>query len=565
MAPGGSVTAMPETDSTTEWPRGDLEWGTIPRLVRSSASRFPTREAIVDVDAGVTLSFEQLAAATHDAARAFLAHGLEQGDRVAIWAPNVWEWVVAALGVHSAGGVLVPLNTRFKGREAAYILGKARARALMTTIGFLDTDYVAMLRDAVDIEADLPDLETIVVLRGEPPTGTTGWDDFVARGDLVTSEEAEVRGDAVEPSFLSDILFTSGTTGNPKGVLYSHRALFLQAMSHAMVETMGLSDRDSILSIVPMFHANCWCLPFAGTMVGAKQVYPHQYLQPEHLVSLLEKEKITFSAGVPTIWTGVLDYLDREKKELPHLKRAICGGSAVPVSLIDRCEKRGIQLMQGWGMTETSPLGTVARVKAGMGEMSREARLKLLGKQGTPVPCVELRVVDDKGQVAPQDGKSMGELEVRGPWIVSGYYHDERSPASFHDGWFKTGDVATIDAEGYMHIQDRAKDVIKSGGEWVSSVELENAIMGHPKVLEAAVIGLHHPKWDERPVACVVPRPEHKDSLTKEDVLEYLRPQFAKWWLPDDVIFVDSIPKTSVGKFSKRELRDQFKDYSFPA
>jgi fatty-acyl-CoA synthase len=315
-----------------------------------------------------------------------------------------------------------------------------------------------------------------------------------------------------------------------------------------------------------MFHANCWCLPFACTMVGAKQVYPGQWLAPPDVVDLLESERVTMAGAVPTIWTGVLDFLDKNpKRDASSLERVLCGGSAVPLSLIDRFDRRGVRLMQAWGMTETSPIGTVARVKAGLPDMSRDERLGLLAKQGIPVVCVDLRTVGDDGREAPWDGKTAGELEVRGPWVVGEYYEDERSPQSFHDGWFRTGDIATIDAEGYVQIQDRAKDVIKSGGEWVSSVELENAIMGHPKVLEACVIGIHHPKWEERPLACVVPREEHRGAITKEEILEFIAPKFAKWWLPDDVVFVESVPKTSVGKFSKRELREKFKDYKLPS
>jgi fatty-acyl-CoA synthase len=270
---------------------------------------------------------------------------------------------------------------------------------------------------------------------------------------------------------------------------------------------------------------------------------------------------VTASAAVPTIWTGVLDVLDREKKELPLLNRVLCGGSAVPMALIDRFDKRGVRVIQAWGMTETSPVGTIARLKPQLGELSRDERLKVMSKQGIPAPFVDVRICDDSGKEVAWDGKTPGELEVRGPWVVGEYFDDPRSPASFHDGWFKTGDIAAIDSEGYIMIQDRAKDVIKSGGEWVSSVELENAIMGHPAVLEAAVIGIHHPKWEERPVACVVCREDWKGKLTKQDVIDHLAPKFAKWWLPDDVVFVDAIPKTSVGKFSKKDLREQFKDY----
>jgi fatty-acyl-CoA synthase len=478
--------------------------------------------------------------------------GVAPGDRVATFAWNHYRHLELYFAVPASGRVLHTLNVRLFPEQITYIANHAEDRVI-----FVDDVLIPLLEK---VAPDIRGVKAYVVM-GDGPLPKTSLSPLLHYEDLVERGSPAYEFPELDEREAALMCYTSGTTGNPKGVLYTHRALFLQSMSHAMADTFGLSDRDVVFPIVPMFHANCWCLPFTCTMVGAKQIFPGQYLQPAELLELLEGEKVTFSAAVPTIWSGVLNLLDANPRDVSNLTRVVCGGSAVPLGLIDRFDQRGIRLIQGWGMTETSPLCSAGRIKGGLGDLSRDERLKLLAKQGVTVPTVELRTVDESGNVVPRDGKSFGEIEVRGPWIISEYYDDPRSPQSFHDGWFKTGDIATIDAEGYIHIQDRAKDVIKTGGEWVSSVELENAIMGHPKVLEAAVIGIHHPKWEERPVACVVAREEHRGSITKEEIIAHLAPQFAKWWLPDEVLFVETIPKTSVGKFAKRELRDQLKDF----
>jgi fatty-acyl-CoA synthase len=515
---------------------------------------YPNREIVSRMPEGIhRTTYAETYERVRRLARSLDDLGVGIGERVATFSWNHYRHYELYFAVPGARRVLHTLNIRLFPEQVAYIANHAEDRVV-----FVDDVLVPAL------EKIAPQLRTVklYVVMGEPPKSSLR--PVVRYEDLLTSPAADFQFPTFDENEAAAMCYTSGTTGNPKGVVYSHRALFLQAMAHAMADTMALSERDTVLGIVPMFHANAWCMPFAATMVGAKQVYPHQYLQPEHLVALLSQEKVTFSAGVPTIWTGVLDYLDRNPVELPHFERAICGGSAVPPALIERFERRGWRLFQGWGMTETSPLAASSRIKATLGDLSPEQRLRFLAKQGLPVPTVEIRICDEAGRELPWDGKAMGELEVRGPWIIGEYYNDERSPQSFHDGWFRTGDIATIDPEGYIHIQDRAKDVIKSGGEWVSSVELENAIMSHPKVLEAAVIGVRHPKWEERPLACVVPREEYRGQITKEEILEHLRPRFAKWWLPDEVVFLESIPKTSVGKFAKRELRERFKDYVLP-
>jgi fatty-acyl-CoA synthase len=308
-----------------------------------------------------------------------------------------------------------------------------------------------------------------------------------------------------------------------------------------------------------------WGTPFAGTMLGTKFVFPGPHLTPRDLAELIQAEKVTLTAGVPTLWIGLLNLLDKERYDLSSVRAMIVGGAAAPQSLIEAYEKKlGLQMIHAWGMTETTPLGTVSRLKSYQADLPEADRFALRAKQGVPVPGVEIRAVDEQGQEIPWDSKAFGELQVRGPWIISSYYNDDRTAEAFMDGWFRTGDVVTIDPEGFVQIVDRTKDLVKTGGEWISSQELENAIMAYPKVLEAAVIAVPHPKWQERPLACVVPKPDQKDNLTKEEIYEHLRPRFPSLYLPDDIVFIESIPKTSVGKFDKKILRVQYKDYQLP-
>ena len=518
---------------------------------------YPKREIVSRTASGIhRTNYGELARRVRRVATALDKLGVKPGDRVGTFAWNHHRHLEIYFALTGSGRVLHTLNLRLFPEQVVFIANHAEDKVI-----FVDDVLIPLL------EKIAPELRTVeaYVVMGEDELPATKLAPIVRYEDLVADGREDWEFPTFDENTAAAMCYTSGTTGNPKGVLYSHRALSLQAMAHAMADTMALSEKDSVLGIVPMFHANAWCMPYACTMVGAKQVFPGQYLQPPDIAALLEKEKVTLSGAVPTIWTGVLDYLDKNPRDISSLSRVLCGGSAVPLGLIERFDKRGIRLMQGWGMTETSPLVSLSRVKLGLEDLPHDERLKLLAKQGITVPCTELRIVGDDGKPCAWDGKAAGEIEVRGPWIIGEYYNDSRSPQSFHDGWFKTGDIAVVDPEGYIHIQDRAKDVIKSGGEWVSSVELENAIMGHPKVLEAAVIGVYHPKWEERPLACVVAREEFRGQLTKEEVIAHLRPLFAKWWLPEDVVFVEAIPKTSVGKFSKKDLREQFKEFRFEA
>src|SRR5262249_45066782 len=459
---------------------------------------------------------------------------------------NTYRHLELYLAVPSSGAVLHTVNIRLFPDQITYIINHAADAVL-----FLDDSLIPHLEPHADA---LSSVRAFVVM-GDGPLPATKLAPVHRYEDLLANAADTVDWPALDENDAAGMCYTSGTTGNPKGVLYSHRALVLQCFAQAMADTFALSEADRVLSVVPMFHANAWALPFSATMVGASQVYPGAQPTPRDIAQLIQDLRVTVTAAVPTVLLGLLQVLEKEAFDLSSLRGVPCGGSAVPESLLARFDELGINVIQAWGMTETSPLATVSRPRSTMTDWSPERLRGVRAKQGTPLPGVEIRVVHHAGKPRPWDGQSVGELEVRGPWVASSYYNDPRSEEAFHDGWFRTGDVVTIDADGYVHIADRAKDVIKSGGEWISSVELENTIMGHPCVLEAAVIGLPHERWQERPLACVVTKPG--ETLTPEAVIEWLVPRVAKWWLPDDVVFVETLPKTSVGKLAKRELRQQ--------
>ena len=479
--------------------------------------------------------------------------GVRRGDRVATFAWNNARHLEIYFAVPCMGAVLHPINLRLPGDQIAFIANHADDQVL-----FVD----ASLLPAVEkLAVYLKNVKHFIVMGDSVPEGTT-LNPVHAYEELLKNASSEYPWPNLNENDAAAMCYTSGTTGNPKGVVYSHRSIYLHSLGLSMADSFGLSERDIFMPVVPMFHVLAWGTPFAGVMLGTKLVFPGPHLQPRDLASLIEAEKVTLTAGVPTLWLGILHLLETERYDLSSLRGMIVGGAAAPQSMIEAFEKKhGLNVIHAWGMTEMSPLGTVSHLKSYQEDLSEAERFALRAKQGVAVPGVDIRAVDEEGKEIPWDGKAFGELQVKGPWIISSYYNDDRSADSFQDGWFRTGDVVTIDPEGFIQIVDRTKDLVKSGGEWISSQDLENAIMSHPKVLEAAVIAVPHPKWQERPLACVVPKPECKDNITKEEIYAHLKPRFSGLYLPDDVVFIEAVPKTSVGKFDKKVLRAQFKEY----
>ncbi len=536
-----------------------MDWPlTLHHFLDRAARLFPRKEIATRTAAGMhRYTYADFHRRVHRLAHALTRLGIGRGDRVATFAWNTYRHLEIYFAAPCMGAVLHTLNIRLAPDQLIYIINHAEDRVI-----FVDASLVPLLERIRD---QIPTVKAFVIMSEAGPVQTSLSPALDYEALLAESPEAPYPWPRLDENAAAGMCYTSGTTGNPKGVVYSHRAIFLHSMALCLADTFGICERDVLMPVVSMFHANAWGMPFAGVMVGAKLVFPGPHLQPRDIAELIQNERVTVTAGVPTIWIGLYALLERERYDLSSLRVMPVGGSAMPRALIEAFEKRfGIRIAHAWGMTEMTPLGTVANLKSYMESWPDEERFAVRAKQGMPVVGVEIRAVDEQGREVLWDGKTMGELQVRGPWVIRAYYNDPRTAEAFQDGWFRTGDVVTIDPEGYIQIVDRTKDLIKSGGEWISSVDLENALMAHPKVLEAAVIAVPHPKWQERPLAVVVPRPEFKEDLTKEELLEFLRPRFAKWWLPDDIVFVEAIPKTSVGKFDKKVLREQFKDYRLP-
>ncbi|MBA2376031.1 MAG: long-chain fatty acid--CoA ligase [Rubrobacter sp.] len=476
--------------------------------------------------------------------------GLEKGDRVATLAWNQYQHLEAYFGVPSAGLVIHTINPRLKGHEISYILNHADDKVLL--IDETMAPLLAGFKDDVNLERIL-----VFSASGDAPEGLQSYEDFIEGAD-----ESKFEYPTLDENDAAALCYTSGTTGRPKGALYSHRCLCIHSLLVSMPDAFGISIKDTVLPVVPMFHVNAWGIPFAATMIGCKQVMPGPHMDPESLLDALEREKVNFTAGVPTIWLGILQILDKDpdKYDLSNLHAMGVGGSAAPEAMIRGFEERhGLHIIHAWGMTEMAPVGTAGYLTPDLLEEPEDVQYKYRAKQGIQLPFVEVRARGDEGFVE-WDGNAMGELEVRGPTVASSYYESPEGADKFtDDGWFRTGDVVSIDPRGYVEIRDRDKDLVKSGGEWISSVDLENSLMGHEAVAEAAVIAIPHPKWDERPLAVVVLK-EGKNA-TPDELREHLETSFAKWQLPDAFEFVDEIPRTATGKFLKRALREQFEGY----
>jgi fatty-acyl-CoA synthase len=477
--------------------------------------------------------------------------GLEPGDRVGTLGWNTYQHLEAYFGIPSSGAVLHTLNPRLHEDDLTYIANHAEDRVML-----VDETLVPVFqkfREKTGVEHAV-----VVTEGGEVPEGMISYEDLIGDAD-----EADFEYPDFDENQASAMCYTSGTTGRPKGVLYSHRSIVLHSMMAAMGNTFGLSEPDCVLPVVPMFHVNAWGLPFASVLVGAKLMMPGPHLDPGSLLEDLEQEEVTLTAGVPTVFLAVLQALDEEpgKYDLSKLRSMVIGGSAAPKGVVKAYKERhGIEVLHAWGMTEMDPIGTVANLTTEIEKLPDEEQLEYKAKQGYPVPFVEIRARGDEGFV-PWDGETMGELEVRGPWVARSYYEAPEGDDKFtEDGWFTTGDVVTIDRFGFIKITDRSKDLIKSGGEWISSVDLENALMAHPAVSQAAVIAIPHEKWDERPLAAIVLK--EGESATEEDLQSHLEKDFAKFWLPDAYEFVESIPMTATGKFQKLKLREQFEGYT---
>jgi len=481
-------------------------------------------------------------------AQALKAHGIGVGDRVASFMWNNYRHLELYQAVPSMGAVLHTLNIRLSATDLEYIINHANDRVI-----FVDEDLLPLLEPLLD---KIPCVELLIVCRhGEG--GESGFAHQVDYEAFIEGQETQFDWPEIDENSPMGLCYTSGTTGKPKGVMYTNRSTYLHTITQAMTDAMSLSALDAVCGIVPMFHAMGWGLPFCASMLGCKQVMPHKYMDPQRLIDLIADEEVTVSAGVPTIWQGIKTILEAspDKYDLGQLTRLTCGGSAPPVSMMRwYWETYGIEMVQGWGMTETNPLGTLSRkvAKRSHLKLSEDQQFENVAKAGLLMPGLELEIFDENWEPVPHDGESVGELLIRGPWIAAEYFNDPQ-PEKFHDGWLVTGDVAKIDAEQYLIIADRSKDLIKSGGEWISSVDLENHIVSLAGVLQAAVVAQPHPKWDERPVALVIL--VEGSNVTKDLIMEHCAGLFAKWQLPDDVIFVAQIPLTSTGKIDKKQIR----------
>lgn len=483
-------------------------------------------------------------------AKALENEGVRLGDRIATMAWNTDRHVETWFGIMGTGAICHTLNPRLFADQIAYIVNHAE-----DDIMFVDLTFIPIVEALQDRIATV---RKYIVLTDSDHMPATSLPNAVAYEDWIGAVDDDYKWKSFDENSAAALCYTSGTTGNPKGVLYSHRSNVLHGLMGNQPDVFGLTSEDVIMAIVPMFHANAWALTYAAPMAGAKFVMPGAGMDGKSIYQLLESEEVTHTAAVPTVWLGLLQYLEENDKDLPYLKKIVVGGAACPPMMIRKFElDYGVEMIHAWGMTEMSPIGTTGKLKHATMNLDREAQLKLKEKQGRSPYLVEMKIVDDEGNDLPRDGETFGHLMVRGPAVAKAYFKLDEEILT-KDGWFDTSDIATIDPMGYMQITDRDKDVIKSGGEWISSIEIENEAMGCPGVAEAAVIGLPHPKWSERPLLIIIR--DADSDIDKDGVLAYLDGKIAKWWMPDEVVFVDEIPHTATGKIQKMELRKQFKD-----
>ena len=502
-------------------------------------------------------TFREAFVRTRQLANALQRLGIKPGDRVGTLAWNDHRHLELYYALAGSGMICHTINPRLYPEQVGYIVNHAEDRFL-----FVDPMVMPLIEK---LWSTFKGVEGVVVMTDEAHMPPSELPNVICYETLIAEESDEFDWPVFDENTASGLCYTSGTTGNPKGVLYSHRSVVLHAYAGCLPDVLGFSGHDCALMVVPMFHVNGWGIPYSAVMVGAKIVMPGPKMADgETLHALIEREQVTIASGVPTIWLALLAYLEESGNTIKSVSRVSVGGAACPRSIIeDFDQKHGVSVHQGWGMTETSPLGTVFKVTPAMGELSTEERYDLQAKQGCGVFGIEMRITDEENNDLTWDGVAFGTLKVRGPWVASNYFRLEEAGSPLdEDGWFDTGDVATIDPNGVMQITDRTKDVIKSGGEWISSIDLENAAIDHPKVAEAAVIGRYHPKWTERPLLVAVVR--ESESMTRDEMLAWFDGRVATWWKPNDVVFVEELPHTATGKINKLALRDQFADYEFP-